>query len=174
MIRVAKIGRTIGVNGGLKLHILSDFPEIFHKNIDFFVQRDGQTNTYLKVRIKTFHEGVVCFLGFESLEGAKTLRNASLSVSLDDTRRFCPLQEGEAFWFDVIGCEIIEEGECLGVVKEIERIANLDYLLIDASSCDRKLPRFFMLPYIPRYILRSDFQGKKIFAQGAREIWLAS
>lgn len=174
MIEVGKLGRTVGVNGGLKLHIFSDFPEIFHQDIDFFLQREGLLNDCLKVRIKSFEKGIVIFYGFESLESAKTLRNAHLSVALEDTRKFCFLKEGEAFWFDVIGCEIIEEGECLGVVKEIERIANLDYLIIDASLQNQKLPKTFMIPYIPRYILQASFDEKKIFSQGAKEIWLAS
>lgn len=174
MIEVGKLGRTIGVNGGLKLHIFSDFPEIFHQDIDFFIQREGLLNDCLKVRIKSFENGVVSFYGFESLESAKGLRNAYLSVALEDTRKFCSLKEGEAFWFDVIGCEIIEEGECLGIVQEIERIADLDYFIIDAHTKGEKLPKTFMLPYIPRYILKASFKEKKIFTQGAREIWLAS
>lgn len=178
MIEVGKLGRTMGVNGGIRLHVSSDFPEIFYQDIDFFIQREGLLNDYLKVRIKSFENGIVSFFGFESLESAKSLRNARLSVALEDTRKFCSLKEGEAFWFDVIGCEIIEEGECLGVVKEIERIVNLDYLIIDTyadtHARGKKLPKTFMLPYIPRYILKASFEEKKIFTQGAREIWLAS
>lgn len=174
MIEVGKLGRTIGVKGGLKLHIFSDFPEIFHQDIDFFLQREGLLHDCLKVRIKSFENGIVSFFGFESLESAKSLKNARISVALEETRKFCLLKEGEAFWFDVIGCEILEEGECLGIVKEIERIAGLDYLIIDAHKREEKLPKTFMLPYISRYILQSSFEEKKIFTQGAREIWLAS
>lgn len=174
MIEVGKLGRTMGVNGGLKLHIFSDFPEIFHQDIDFFLQREGLLNDCIKVRIKSFEKGIIIFRGFESLESAKNLRNARLSVALEDTRQFCSLKEGEAFWFDVLGCEIIEEGECLGIVKEIERIANLDYLIIDAYPQDKKLPKTFMIPYISRFILKASFDEKKIFSQGAKEIWLAS
>lgn len=173
MIEVGKIGRTVGVYGGLKLHIFSDFPEIFHQDIDFFLQKEGLLGDPIKVRIKFFEKDIVVFVGFETLESAKHLRNARLSVALEDTRKFCPLKEGEAFWFDVIGCEIIESGECLGVVTEIERIANLDYLVIRASLSE-KLPKTFMLPYIPLYILKASFEEKKIFTQGAKEIWLAS
>lgn len=173
MIEVGKLGRTVGVSGGLRLHVFSDFPEIFHQDICFFIQREGLLEDCLKVRIKSFKNDVVIFYGFENLESAKGLRNARLSVTLEDTRKFCSLKKGEAFWFDVLGCEIIEGGECLGIVKEIERIANLDYLIIQAR-CRENLSQTFMLPYIPFYILKASFEEKKIFTQGAKEIWLAS
>lgn len=174
MIQVAKIGKTNGVAGGLKLHVLSDFPQIFHQDIVFTAKSQGLKPQTLKLKIKSYKNGIIIFEGYESKESAETLRNFILYVSKEDTRKYCPLDEGEAFWFDVIGMEIVENDEILGKVVEIERIGDVDYLIISAnlSISQEKLPKRFMLPYIDTYVLK--MQDSKIFTQGAKEIWFAS
>lgn len=171
MIQVAKIGKSVGVYGGAKLHILTDFPEIFKEDIIYTAKSPGLNPQTLSLKIKSYHEGIVIFESYESKESIKTLVNFTLYASLEDTRKYCELREGEIFWFDVIGSEIIEDGEKLGEVVEIERIGKVDYLLIEAVVT-QNLPKRFMLPYIQRYILEA--RDKKIYTQGAREIWFAS
>lgn len=172
MIEVAKIGKTVGVHGGLKIYPLTDFPQIFTQDVIFSARKGDLAQQYLELRIKSYKDGIAHFVGYESLESAKTLTNAILSMSLEDTKKLCPLKEGEMFWFDVLGCEIIEDGECLGCVKDIERIGSVDYLMIKARSSDPKLPKTFMIPYIDRYVISSS-KGK-IYTQGAKDIWLES
>ncbi len=176
MIVVAKIGKTVGVKGDLKLQIFSDFPQIFNQHIEFYASKGSLLKEVFPLKIKHYKEGLVCFEGYESLESAKSLTNAVLKMKIEDTRRLCSLDEGEFFWFDILGCEIVEGSEVLGVVTDIERIANVDYLVIGANCgiYEKKLPKTFMIPYIERYILEFSLAQKKIFAQGAREIWFAS
>ena len=174
MIEVARIGKTVGVKGDLRLHILSDFPQIFNQEIEFFASKTSFSKEVFPLKIKRYQGNLVCFEGYESLENAKILTNAILNMRLEDTRKFCDLDEEEFFWFDILDCEIIEGGESLGFVTDIERIANVDYLVIGANCCDKKLPKTFMIPYIKHYVLEISLEQKKIFTQGAREIWFAS
>lgn len=174
MIQVAKIGKTSGVYGGLKLHILSDFPQILSQDIVFIAKSQGLKPQTLNLKIKSYQNGVVTFQGYESKESAGVLTNFILYATKEDTRKYCPLKEGEAFWFDVIGMEIVENDEVLGKVVEIERIGEIDYLIISAnlSISQEKAPKSFMLPYIQRYVLKME--EEKILTQGAKEIWFAS
>ncbi|WP_027327765.1 ribosome maturation factor RimM [Helicobacter pametensis] len=172
MIEVAKIGKTVGVYGGLKLHLLTDFPQIFSSDVTFFAQKGHLKQEIFKLKIKTYQDGIVCFYGYESLESAKTLTNAVLSMSIEDTRMICPLQEGEMFWFDLIGVKVVERGELLGYVKEIDRIGETDYLIVAANSAETKRPKTFMIPYIERYILSAS--SDEIQTSGAKDIWLES
>lgn len=174
MIDVAKIGRTVGINGDLKLYILSDFPQIFQQDIDFFLLKSGLNRSLIPLKIKTYIKGLVCFEGYETLEKAKTLTNGILRMRIEDTRRFCHLEQDEFFWFDLLGFEIVEDNQCIGIVKDIERIANTDYLLIEARGEDNKRSKRFMIPYIKRYIVQTLFERKQILTQGAKEIWFAS
>lgn len=175
MIQIAKIGRSVGVYGGLKLHLLTDFPQILNQDLIFFAKPSSRfCNHQLELKLKSYQEGVAIFVGYETMEKAKELTNYLLFTTLEDTRKYCKLEENEVFYFDVIGCEIVEDDEVLGVVSEIERIAQTDYLIIKANHQDLKLPKSFMLPYINRYILKCSLQEKRIYTQGAKEIWLAS
>lgn len=172
MIEVAKIGKTVGVHGGVKLHIMTDFPQIFSRNISFLARKGSFKQEIFEIKIKHFKKGIAYFEGYESLESAKELVNVILGMSLEDTKKICKLREGEMFWFEVVGCEIIEGEECLGIVKEVERIGNIDYLIVDAKTSCLKLPKSFMIPYIDRYILSCS--SGKIIVQGAKDIWLQS
>lgn len=177
MIQVAKIGRTSGVYGGLKLHLLSDFPQILTQDILFVAKSQGLKPQTLHLKIKSYQGGIVVFEGYESKESASKLTNFILYASKEDTKKYCPLKEGEAFWFDVIGMEIVENDEVLGKVMEIERIGGVDYLVILAnlslpSLPQAKMPKRFMLPYIDRYILRME--NGVIYTQDAKDIWFAS
>lgn len=171
MIQVAKIGKSVGVNGGAKLHILTDFPEIFTQNITYTAKSTGLNPQTLLLKIKSFKNDIVVFEGFESKESVKALTNFILYATLEDTHKYCKLEEGEMFWFDVIGCEVIERGEKLGEVVEVDRMGGVDYLLIQAIKSEN-LPKRFMLPYIDRYVL--ECKEKKIYTQGAKDIWLSS
>lgn len=172
MIQIAKIGKTVGVHGELKLHLMTDFPEIFTQGLVLFAQKGDLKQEKFTLQIKDYQDDLISFVGYESLESAKTLTNAILSMSIEDTRKICKLQEGEMFWFDVVGSEVIENGEVLGQVKDIERIGNVDYLMINANNQGHKLAKMFMIPYIDQYIISAS--NGKIYTQGAKDIWLES
>ncbi|RDU69121.1 ribosome maturation factor RimM [Helicobacter brantae] len=177
MIQVAKIGKTSGVYGGLKLHLLSDFPQILSQDINFTAKSLGLKPQTLNLKIKSYQNGIVTFEGYESRESAGTLTNFILYASKEDTKKYCTLKEGEAFWFDVIGMEVVEGEEILGEVIEIERIGAIDYLIIASNLSLPSLPpkkpsKTFMLPYINRYIL--EMREGKIYTQDAKDIWFAS
>jgi 16S rRNA processing protein RimM len=118
----------------------------------------------------------VKFRGFDSLEIAKTLIHTKLFSSVEESREFCELEDGEFFWFDLIGLHILEDGEILGKVSEIERIVGTDYLVIETSKelQEKKLPKMFLIPYLDRYIKDVSLEEKRVFTVGAKEILEAS
>ena len=178
MIQVAKIGRTVGVHGGVKLHALTDFPQIFQQDISFFAKPQSTLGPHeVQLKLKTYQNGIGVFEGYEDIKMARKLTNRLLFATLEDTRKYCKLKKNEIFYFDAIGCEIWEEHEVLGVVRDIQRIAQTDYLIVEVLQHKNpviKLPKSFMIPYIQHYILDFDLANKKIYTQGAKEILLAS
>ncbi|WP_457564311.1 PRC-barrel domain-containing protein, partial [Caminibacter sp.] len=78
-------------------------------------------------------------------------------------------------WFDIIGCDIYEEGELLGKVKDIQRLPSADYLLVQTSEeLAKELPKSFLLPYQDQFIEKVDIEQKRIDAKGAKAILEAS
>ncbi len=164
---IAQIGRTVGLMGDLKLHLHTDFPEQFTAGSKFQSDRgELEVISYNKAR------EIIRFRGYESMDSAKKLTNTKLYASEEQTKEICNLKEGEYFWFDIIGCKIIENSEVLGIVKDIERLAVNDFLQIDTTSelIENGMPKSFLIPYIPRYVLNVNLETKEIEVCDAKSI----
>ena len=129
-VLVAKLGRTIGIKGFVRLHNLSDFPEQFKRGASFFDESGRE------LVIKEYSGDSVLFEGFESLESAKNLVNLSLFQSKEQSRKACKLGKDEFFYFDIIGLKVLENGVQLGIVKDIIEVGAHHLLLI---ATDEKL-----------------------------------
>lgn len=152
---VAKLGRTVGVYGFVRLHNLSDFPEQFECGASFF----DKNSRVLKIKARNAQS--VLFEGFESLESAKTLVNLELFQSVEKSRASCKLGDDEFFYFDIIGLEVFENGLLLGVVKDILPAGN-DLLLIksDESLVKKGFASEFYLPYVDFYVKSVELGAK--------------
>lgn len=152
---VAKLGRTVGVQGFVRLHNISDFPEQFECGASFF----DKNSRVLKIKARNAQS--VLFEGFESLESAKTLVNLELFQSVEKSRASCKLGDDEFFYFDIIGLEVLENGLLLGVVKDILPAGN-DLLLIksDESLVKKGFASEFYLPYVDFYIKSVELGAK--------------
>jgi len=168
---VAQIGRTVGLYGDLKLHLHTDFPEQFRVGATV----DSSRGT-LEIASYNPTRGIVSFVGYSSIDSAKRLTNTKLYSNKELTKQSCTLDDGQYFWFDIIGSDIYDGDVKLGVVSDIDRMLVTDYLLVNTTQelIDTGLPKSFLLPYIPRYILSVDTQNKRIDTQDAREILEAS
>ncbi|MDD2400001.1 MAG: ribosome maturation factor RimM [Sulfurovum sp.] len=168
---IAQIGRTVGLHGDLKLHLHTDFPEQFKTGHTFQSSRGPLT-----VSSVNLERGTIRFVGYESMEGAKKLTNVKLYANQEETRACCRLEKDQYFWFDVLGCTVKEKETILGTVYDIQRMLDLDYLAIktDPSLVKEGMPKEFLIPYIPRYIVKTEIESKVIFVQDAKEILEAS
>ncbi|HEG2580826.1 TPA: 16S rRNA processing protein RimM [Campylobacter lari] len=166
LIQVAKLGKSVGLKGYVKLHNLSDFYEQFKIGVKFF---DINQKIYT---IKAFDKtrSLVLFEGFESVETAKTLTNITLFQTIEATKETCKLKKDEYFYFDIIGCDVFENEQKLGVVEDILE-NGVGYLF--CIKCDEKLQtkvKNFYIPYVDKYIQKVDVENKKIFTQSALDI----
>ncbi|WP_291952967.1 ribosome maturation factor RimM [Campylobacter sp.] len=165
LIQVARLGRSIGLKGYVKLHNLSDFFEQFKKGAKFF---DINRKIYT---IKSFdaNRSLVLFENYESLELAKKLSNILLYQTKELTRQTCILNKDEYFYFDIIGCEVFEDNERLGVIEDILENGSgfLFFIKSDDSLINRALAQNFYIPYIDKYICSIDIKHKKIFTKYA-------
>ncbi len=169
-IAVARLGRTVGLRGDMRFFDLSDFPEQFFKGAKFESDRGVLEIEYINPK-----RGTVKFKGFDTPEDAKRLTNAYLYSDEESTRQNIELGEDEYFWFDIIGCDIFENGELLGRVKDIQRLPSADYLLVETNEeLAKEMPKSFLLPYQDQFIENVDIKQKRIEVKGARDILEAS
>jgi len=166
LIEVAKLGKTVGLKGFLRLHFLTDFPEQFKKG-SIYHSRIGDL-TIDAINSK----GDVKFVGYDSKEDAAVLTNLVLSSTLEESNQACELGEDEYFWYDIIGLDVYENDILIGTIQEIERYPTEDHLLITTSETitkEKKLTRF-LLPFNKRTIVDVNLEEKKVTVTGALEI----
>jgi len=168
---IAQVGKTHGLHGDLKLHLHTDFPEQFKEGYSF--ETSSGTLEILRINMT---RGTVAFRGYEGVDYARKLTNTKLYATLEETKERCQLKDGEYFWFDLEGCRIVENGTDLGVVKEIQRLTDVNYFFIetDDSLVKKGFSKTFLVPNISRYVLSIDVDSKVITVIDAKEILEAS
>lgn len=177
-ILVAKCGKRIGLKGEIRLIVYSDFDEIWQKGNVFLCKSDSvwdssldsqdsrdfgeshESSTFF-LTLKSFnpHKQSAFFDEINSVECAKNLTSMFLYSSEFLTQKYCTLGKNEHFWFEIVGMSVVDNGEIMGTVSDIERIGSVDYLLVATNPAIlAKYPHIkakkFYLPYIPRYIVR--------------------
>ena len=172
LLHIATIGKTVGIKGDMKLHIKCDFPEQFVKGATFLINKKER----ITLSDVDLERGLVRINNITNPEDAKKFTNAKLFTTYEETRKNCHLNEGEYFWFDLEDCEVYEENNLLGVVKEIERLNNTNYLSIQTDECliEKGLPKSFLVPFIKPFKVSVDINNKRIVLNGAMDILEAS
>ncbi|CAA6810451.1 MAG: 16S rRNA processing protein RimM [uncultured Sulfurovum sp.] len=168
---IAQIGRTIGLWGDLKFHLHTDFAEQFKIGTTYHTERGKLTVSDMNIK-----RGTIRFVGYESIDSAKKLTNTKIYANEEQTREQCDLNEGQYFWFDIIGCDVDDAGVSMGKIEDIQRMGDTDYLVIatDATLASTGLSKTFLLPYIDRYIVKADIDNKIVYTKDAKDILEAS
>ena len=168
IVEVATIGRCVGLKGYLKLHNKSDFPEQFKKGATFFDKNDDQ----LIIKDYNRQKELVLFEKFDDLDLAKTLVNKTIYTTKELTRKNCKLKKDEFFQFDIIGLKVVENGEILGIVEDIQdNFANsLLYIKTDEELIAGGKPKNFYIPYLEHFIESVNLDSGEILVKGARDI----
>jgi 16S rRNA processing protein RimM len=172
LLHVATLGKTVGLNGNMKLHIQSDFPEQFKSGATFYIN----PTTSITLENVNLARGLVRLQGCTTPETATRYVNSKLYTTLEATRQNCDLQAGEYFWFDIEGCDVYEGDIRLGQVHDIDRIGVQDYLLIttDEALVEQGESKTFLLPYQPPFIVSTDIAAKRIIVAGGFDLLQAS
>lgn len=168
-IYVAKLGKSVGLKGHLRLIIDSDFPSQFKKNAIFV------TNKKIELKVQEYNSSreLVKFENYDTVETSKKLTNQELYASVEDTKQNCKLEEDQFFWFDIMDCKIIENGKLLGIIKDIHRYPTDDYfeIVTDKALVNESLPKIFLIPYVMgTYIKKVDIENKTIETNNCLEI----
>ena len=141
------------INASLDLEDLKDLSNL--KDLE------TKKRAFLPITLKSYkpHNDTIKWYEFSTRDMSEALRNIAFYSTIEDTRRDCKLNDGEFFYFDIIGMEVEEDGETLGVIKDIMQIANTYYFMLEKD---------FLIPYIDRYVLKIDVSNKKIYTKDAK------
>lgn len=168
LLEVAKIGKTVGLKGALKLHNKSDFLSQFKKGARFFLKNKNQ------VEILSFNKmtSQVVFKDYEDINLASNLVNQTLYQDKDTTRKTCILGKDEFFYFDIIGLKVVENSEILGNVDDILEVGKNFLFCIKTSEklVKEGFSKVFYIPYIDFYVDKISLKNLEIITKNAKSI----
>lgn len=153
---IAKIVSTAGNKGFLKIISYSDFPERFYSLNKVFIDFFGEKKSFVvvKAELQSRKSGILLkFRGFDSPEDARVLVGKNIYV---DKTGLVKLPEGYFFIHDVIGSEVIRNGERFGLVKDVFIYPANDVYVIEETGGNE-----ILIPAVKDYVESFD-PGKKV------------
>ena len=146
-IIIGKVGAARGLDGTLKIIPLTDFEGRF----------DGLQEISIGGKIfrveSIKHIGGQLFMKFASVdsrESARALTNKFLTVDRKDA---APLDDGEFYTFDIIGCEVFSGDKKLGTVTNVLKTGSNDVFEVDEK---------ILIPALKSVVKEIDIAAKKI------------
>jgi 16S rRNA processing protein RimM len=168
-LTIARIRKVWGRRGEVAAEILTDFPERFQAGEDVLLMRFGNRET-LGLEGVWFHKGLtnLKFRGFDSISAAETLVGAEIQIPFADRM---PLDPGEVFLSDLIGCSVLEEGSVLGqVLGHVESVQQTGAApLLQVRTTEGEM----LIPFAEEICRTVDIAGKQIHVrlpEGLREL----
>lgn len=158
-VTVAVLKRPRGIKGELAAISLTMHPERFQELEDVVLMPSCRT---LSVERVWWHgdKPIFKFVGVDSMTDAEPL--GSQEVTIDRAERI-RLPEGEYFFSDLVGCELFENGESLGLVDGYLETGGP--LLLESGN--------LMIPFVPEICHTVDVEKKRIdvtLPEGLRDL----
>ncbi len=161
LIIVGKLGRFRGVHGDIWVTPETDFPERFDGLKKIFVQNRREWEEMALARTG-FVSGrpVLKFVGVDSPEEAARMTNRLLAVPRDQA---VELPEDMFYIFDLIGCEVFEDGsdELVGEIVNVEQYPGNDVYFVKTPAGTEML-----FPATKEYIRSIDTDNRKVIVSG--------
>ncbi len=141
LVVVGRLGAPFGVRGEMKLRPTNG-PGVFVAGKSFATGRASDATTLACTGVRRHHETLlVSFDGITSPEDARPYVNVELFAPAADV----PLEAGEYFDRDLVGCDLIDAaGTNLGCVVGVEHFPAQDCLIVGASRAYVPLVRAFV------------------------------
>ena len=158
---VGRIGKPHGTKGELRVRPFSDHPEISFAPGTIF-QLDGDEKRRPSIpetlrvnNVRTFRTGLlVHFDGVIDRSMATALTGSNLFLPADEVAE---LEEGEYFWHDLVGMEVVDlKDKFLGKVSSVYELNPLDLLEVSGPESN------FMIPCSAEIVVSVNLEGRKI------------
>lgn len=159
LVRVGTVIGPYGLAGFVKVESYAESRDFFFSRKEILVQPvDGVPRACVLEEVRR-HRGhfLLKFRDAATAEHAERLRGASLLVPRTDLEA---LDEGEYYWFELIGLEVFDEhGSTLGVVERLFRTKAHDVLVVR----DQEQERF--IPAVDRFVERVDIDNGRLIVR---------
>lgn len=158
---VGKIVNTHGLAGEVRVITISDFKEDRYKPgsiLYYFASSQAEEGQPLTVSSWRTHKqfDLLKFEGHHSIHDVEPYKGGWLKVKEEQRQ---PLPEGEYYFDQIIGCEVItEEGRTIGRVVSILTPGANDVWVVEPHGGKKE----FLIPFIDEIVKEVDVEGKRI------------
>lgn len=140
-IKIGKIVNTKGLKGELKIYPYTDYPERFEEFNHIFID----DNEYIieKVTYSKNNMSVIKLKGINTVEEALKMKDKFVSINRSEFRI---LDENEYFLIDLIGLNVFNNNEKIGVLTDVLTDRAQDIYIVKTDE------REIMIPAVKKYI----------------------
>ncbi|MDG6894974.1 ribosome maturation factor RimM [Volucribacter amazonae] len=159
---VGKLGSTYGIRGWLRIYSSTEQSESIFAYQPWYLKIKGKwQQTELETWRYHNNDLIVKLKHIDDRESAQTLANIEIGV---DLAVFPQLEEGDYYWHDLIGCQVINlQGYNMGVVSEMMETGSNDVLVVRAMNKDAFAKQERLIPFLLEQVVkRVDLTTKTI------------
>ena len=161
LISVGKIVAPHGVRGDVRVAILTDFPDRFHKLRTVHLDNGMILTVEGARRHKQFV--LLKFKGLDTMSDVEQLRGQLIKVTREDV---VVLPAGHYYFFDIIGLEAYTvAGEKLGTIRDILQTGSNDVYIAELPG-----QKPVLIPALKQVVKQIDIPGKKMIVQLQEEL----
>lgn len=156
-IEIGKIVNTHGIKGELKVYSTTDFEEErFAKGCKVNLHY-GKEMLEMEVATYRTHKGfvLVSFKGLQDINLVEKYKGCQLSV---DSESLPELEEDEVYFYQLVGCKVMENDDVIGEVSEILETEAHDILRVK-----RENDKDVLIPYVDTFIEDVDTDENIIY-----------
>lgn len=150
---LGKLGSAYGIRGWLRVFSSTDESESIFDYQPWFIKQAGVWR-HLELEGWKRHnqELVIKVKGVDDRDVANTLTNCEIIV---DESQLPPLEEGDYYWKDLIGCRVITtNGYDLGTVIDMMETGSNDVLVVKANLKDAFDAKERLIPFLEQQVIK--------------------
>ncbi len=155
-IRFLVVGRilgAVGVNGEMRVRLLTDFPERFRQLRTVHLGERLHPYPVLAARVEN-DTAVLKLAGVDDAAAAQALRGQDLHVPIEEA---APLEPDQYYWHQIVGLPVwTDDGRFLGRIREVLRTGSNDVYVVGSGG------REVLLPAIEEVIRQVDLTHQKM------------
>ncbi|MEY3697251.1 MAG: hypothetical protein RJA41_901 [Actinomycetota bacterium] len=151
---VGRLGRPHGIRGEVTVEIRTDEPDLrFAPGSSVFLS----SGKLLKIESARWHQNLLLikFEGIKDRNDSETLRGNLVEVEVDDLE--LPEEEDEFYDRQLIGLEVIENGQKIGLLDDVLHLPGHDLLSIRLNDGKEML-----LPFVEQFVPVIDLEARQV------------
>lgn len=156
-ITLARVVKTQGRHGEVAVEVHSDVPDRFTESMKLQALDRSEARRELQVENLWPHKGllVLKFRGIDSISDAEALIGSELQVARVER---AALERGWTYVSDLAGCTVVDNGQELGTIEDVQFGAGEAPLLIVAGKTGKR----FDVPFAEAYLEAVDTTRKQV------------